>query len=464
MFTVNLYTLSKRENSTKRPDSAPASFSCIIKEPSGLISPVIVLDLGDVSADPSGYNYAYIPDFGRYYFIEEWTFERAVWSASLTCDVLATYRGEIGDTTAYVLRAAADSDGNVVDNMYPITADTTFSRKTASNPFWSGSLTGGCYVVGIVARNASHGSVQYWAMTPGNLRSLCTALMADIVTGMNGFDAEDASFALQKALVDPFQFIKSCVWVPFSADSVGQPTAQNLIVYDYGFNSIYGHDLPINSAGTKTGSISFTGIARHPQAARGNYMNLSPFTEAELYIPPFGIIQLDTRLLAKSPAVTCNYNFDCITGNCILEVTIGGSVTNRVSAQVGVPVQLSQVRTDIMGIATSAGGMIANAAVGNVMGALAGVGSSIQAMIPRASTIGSAGGWADLLGTPSLNQYFHAVTDDDPDHAGRPLMQSRQLGSLPGYQLIQDGDIAIAGTAAEAAAVRAYLEGGYYYE
>ena len=469
MFTVNLYTLSKRENSTKRPDSAPASFSCIIKEPSGLISPVIVLDLGDVSADPSGYNYAYIPAFGRYYFIEEWTFERAVWSASLTCDVLATYRGEIGDTTAYVLRAAAASDGNVTDNMYPLKTSTSVSRQAGTSPWASvlaaGNILGGSFVIGIVQKNASHGSIQYYAASASRMMTFTDRLMSNIVGGDNGFDPEDASFALQKALIDPFQFVKSCTWVPFPAGTAaGTNLETEVTVFDYSIG-VNMNPFGLGSSGTITGSTSFGNIARHPQAAsRGNYLNTRPFTEAELYFPPFGVIPIDTQLLASSPSITCNYKVDCITGGGILEVLIGGSVVNRLAAQIGVPIQLAQIRQDLLSSLTGSFSALGNAFLGNFMGAAAGIGNALAGFIPRANTQGSMGGWSDLIGQPVLNQYFHAVTDDDPDHAGRPLMQSRQLGSLPGYQLIQDGDIAIAGTAAEAAAVRAYLEGGYYYE
>ena len=96
-FTVNLYTLSKRDNSTKRPTGNGTQFSCIIKSGSGILHPTISLDLGKTN-DPSQYNYAYIPDFDRYYFIEEWYFDRALWTASLKVDVLATYKTEIGNS------------------------------------------------------------------------------------------------------------------------------------------------------------------------------------------------------------------------------------------------------------------------------------------------------------------------------------------------------------------------------
>lgn len=463
-FTVNLYRFSKKENSTARPGSSPASFPCRLREPSGILNPSIMLDLGLVS-DPSGYNYAYIPEYGRYYWINEWTFERACWTASMSVDSLATWKDYIGAETLYVLRSSAASNGTVMDRHYPLQVSQTMSRTTATNPWNITSLTDGCYVIGGVSKDGSHGSIQYWALTPGNMQALSAALMEDVVTSTL-FSESDASFALQKNLIDPFSYIKSCVWVPFDAVTAsGQLTAQNLIVFDYGFNSVFGYDFPQGRTGTVSGSVSISGIPRHPQAAsRGVYMNCSPFTQAEIVFPPFGVIPLDTVMLANNTAVTLNYKFDCITGSCILEVVIGGSITNRLEAQVGVPIQLSQVRTDIMGIATGLTGALGSAFTGNVMGAAAGIGSTMESMLPRISTMGSAGGWSDLLGDIVLNQYFTYAADEDIQHHGRPLCQQRVISSIPGYILVQDGDISIPGTIAENSEIKAYLEGGFFYE
>lgn len=48
------------------------------------------------SFDTSKFNYCYIPDFGRYYFIEDWVVYRAgVYIVNLSCDELMSWRDEI---------------------------------------------------------------------------------------------------------------------------------------------------------------------------------------------------------------------------------------------------------------------------------------------------------------------------------------------------------------------------------
>ena len=66
---VWLYTFSKEKNSTVRPSAGTtsASYSCVLKDKCGTMAPVIKLDIG-LTNSPSSYNYAYIPNFKKYYF------------------------------------------------------------------------------------------------------------------------------------------------------------------------------------------------------------------------------------------------------------------------------------------------------------------------------------------------------------------------------------------------------------
>lgn len=468
-FTVNLYNHSKKENSTLRPNGTGTQFSCILKESSGLINPVIGLDIGRTSS-PAAYNYAYISEFRRYYFIAEWVYDGALWYAHMVCDVLATYKDEIGSSTLYVLRSASASDGSIIDNLYPMKAIPTHAVTPFSTPWHSiidvgGNIGTGSYIVGVVSDAPSHGSIAYYAIGAGYLMTLCQYLIASFVSADNGFDVNDAAFSLQKNIIDPFDYIKSCVWIPASL-SVASHDGTWSDVTIMGINTgAKGYKFGTGTPGFIHDSTTISSIPRHPQAsARGSYLNVAPYTEAELFIPPFGLINLDTRVLASASSIVCDYRIDCMNGSGILNVEIAGTSVNRIEAQLGVPIQLSQIRQDIIGSATSIMGAGMSALTGNFLGAAAGIGSAVQAAAPKANTIGSAGGWSDLSGNPGLVQHFYPVTDEDNSHAGRPLMQNRQISSLTGFVMVQDGDVSIAGTQTEASQIKTYLEGGFYYE
>lgn len=466
-FTVDLYSFSKRENSTKQPNTASASFQCILKDASGLIAPSIELDLG-LASSPADYNYAYIPAFNRYYFIAEWKFENRLWTAQLICDVLATYKAEIGSSSLYVLRAASASDGTIVDNLYPMKAVPTHSVTPFNTPWHqiidlNGSIATGCYIVGVVSTSPTHGSISYYAVGSGYLATLCDYLSSSFVSPENGFDVNDATMALQKNIIDPFDFIKSCTWIPAGVSSMGGTFTDITVM---GINTgAKGYKFGTGTPGIIHNSVTVGNLPRHPQAAsRGSYLNTAPYTDCEIFIPPFGLIPVDTRILASSPSITLDYRIDTMTGNAVLTVEIAGTTVNRVESQLGVPIQLSQIRQDIIGGATSLLSAGAAALAGNYLGAAAGIGSAVQAAAPKANTIGGTGGWGDLGGAPGVVQHFYPVTDEDNDHTGRPLMAVRQISSLSGYIIVQDGDISIAGTQSEAEQIRQYLEGGFYYE
>ena len=85
-------------------------------------------------------------------------------------------------------------------------------------------------------------------------------------------------------------------------------------------------------------------------------------------------------------------------------------------------------------------------------------------LIPRVNSIGSGGAYAHFMDPPRLDVQFFEVVDDDITQNGRPLCQLKTPASLGGYMKIQDGDVAIPGTAIEGKTIRDYLEGGFYYE
>lgn len=463
-FTVRLFTLSKRDNSTKQPSGNGTEFSCVIKSGSGILHPTISLDLGKVN-DPSQYNYAYIPNFDRYYFIEEWYFERALWTASLKVDVLATYKTEIGNSNLYVMRCASEHDGNIIDTLYPAKSGCSFESETKPNP-WSSNMT---YVVGVVSQDATCGSLVHYAMGRASFTAICQWLLSDVVTEDNGFSLDDCSLELQRSLVEPLQFIKSCVLLPVAIGDTHGKTGGRVTVWGWETTE-GGKVLNENSAIVK--SYSFA-IHKHPDTnSRGNYVNTAPFTSITLTVPPFGTFDIDTSVTCNATSVDVTIRIDQITGKGTLTVSCNGIVLNRIESQIGIPISMSSVTRDFLGTASNIGGAVGGAlsgfatggVAGGVLGSLSGIGNALQSIQARANTIGTTGSYGTLLGDFRLDHQFFRPIADDNTHNGRPLCAKRVLNTLSGYMIIQDGDVAINGTSSEDAQVRQYLETGFYYE
>ena len=120
-MNITFYSINKKQNSTKRPADSGVTYDCKLKEECSILTPNIKLDLG-LSTAPS-FNYAYISDWGRYYFVKNWTFYNRLWEADLEVDVLGTYKTEIGNSSMYVLRSASNYDTNIIDTYYPAKFD-----------------------------------------------------------------------------------------------------------------------------------------------------------------------------------------------------------------------------------------------------------------------------------------------------------------------------------------------------
>ena len=466
-FTVKLWSFNKKVNSTAIPTTTASEYSCIVKNGTKINRPIIELNLGFTS-DPSTYNYAQISAFDRYYFIDEWSFDNGLWTASMHTDVLATFKSQIGNSTLYVLRAAGASDGRVVDNLYPCKTGADFVHEAVTSPF----LAVGTYIVGVVAKNGDYGSIIYYAMTAAEVRTLCTYLITDAVSVANNFNLSDASMALQRSIVDPIQYIKSCIFIPYSRSDLVTTTVSTFNIFNWDVPGLTGYVLNLNR-NRKTFSVSIT---KHPDTNyRGNYVNAAPYTLLSLSFPPFGVIEIDTSVTCNASTLDLTLDVDLLTGRGMLTIQANGVVLNKLEAQVGVPIQLAQVKSDYVGAITSIAGGVSSAIsgfasggpagiAGGISGALSGIGNAVNALAPRAQTIGSGGGFAQLSGVFQLDHQFFRPVADDNTHYGRPLCQNRQINSLSGYMLIQEGDIGTVGFVEENQEIKSILESGFYYE
>lgn len=79
-------------------------------------------------------NYVYIPDFNRYYFINDITSVRQnLWRLSLHVDVLMSYKKEIQNNYAFVSRNEFDYDPDIYDRELPTKQDVLVDFEQITN-------------------------------------------------------------------------------------------------------------------------------------------------------------------------------------------------------------------------------------------------------------------------------------------------------------------------------------------
>lgn len=89
---LRLFYTSDENNKINKSLSNALILSGTMRDSSSIISPVILVE-GELF---SGYNYAYIPQFDRYYFIKEITnYRHNLWILSLEVDVLMSFKSPI---------------------------------------------------------------------------------------------------------------------------------------------------------------------------------------------------------------------------------------------------------------------------------------------------------------------------------------------------------------------------------
>ena len=489
MIDVTFYTFEKHSNSTKQP-SGGTTYNCTLIQPCGVMSPQIQLEIGQTN--PVEYNYAYIPDFKRYYFIRDWSWDRGIWTATMAVDVLASFKEDIGNSFQYVLRAAAESNGFITDTVYPGTA--TFTKQVtqlSGMPFWK-DLVNGEYVLGVMGAGPSGmamGAVTYYAMSPPAF-----AMFAEQLFGKDNWmelegdpitfrwpqvrgDAQSftttleevnipVNFPVLKLMFNPAQYITSCMWFPF-VPAEGSAASEIAL----GWWKVPAGVVSVSPTYEKTYTVS---IPAHPQLARGYYLHMPPYSRYTLFFPPFGTIPLDGSYFVQDTVLTCTIRVDMVSGAGILELSVpSAGIIYRASAQIGVPVSTGQIASAglagaLVGGVSTVAGVVGSAVTGNVgqaiMNGVSGVGDTATSLMPQVTVKGANGSKAEYGTTPFLLSEFMQVVDNDLEHLGAPLCAVRQLSSLPGYQMIARPEVDSTCTAAENDQITEFLRGGYYYE
>ena len=460
---VYFYTFAKRINSTLLPQSGTgAEFDVIIKRGSSIIQPTIELDIG-LTNNPAAYNYAYIGSWGRYYFVSDWVFNNSLWTAKLTVDPMASFKTEIGNYTAFVLRSASSSDPRIVDTLYPAKALNTHEAKSPTGDEASPFDSTGSFILGTQGQSAggNGGAVTYYRAELGAIQGLVDAFLSN----PSQYGQSDISDDLLMCIFNPLQYIVSCMWVPFSP-SIGNG---DVGFGWWSFNSPYIKPLSNLEFG---GNLHFE-IPKHPKAAtRGQYLNLQPFAKYKLEAGPWGIIPLDNFNLLDATQLDCSYKVDLMTGSGRLDIKYRDKLAyeQSITAQIGVPVQIGQNVLNqgaISGLLEHTQSIGKSLFSGNFSGAvLSGIGAvgdaaALGVAVP--SSIGS-NGTRSFNNTFALLADFLDVTDEDNASRGRPLCKAVQIKTLSGYILCSDADPALPCTDTENSTIINFLNGGFYYE
>ena len=487
-MTVTFYNgFSKKLNSTKQPGNG-TDYDGQLKDDCSIIHPRI--SLGG-NFNPSGMMYCRIPSFNRYYFITDWEWIGGAWVASLMVDPMATFKAEIGASSAYITRADTGAfNAKISDGMFPATTDFSVVTTSAGTGVWSNTIATGTYIIGIISSAPdTAGSITYYTMSQAQFSALKNFLFnEDFFQDNMGFpdvsEPEELltsiSPELLKVLFNPFQYIVSAIWIPLGIEGGGEN-----VKVGWWETNVSGGRLSAGAVKINLMPLSIQ-LPSHPQAAsRGSYLNYSPYSQHTLYFPPFGAFPIDPSYFNLHGQSTGTINLeptvDIVTGKAVCVVKAGTNKIGELTGQVGVPIQIAQVASDMLGAGVTALNGVSNAFSGGISGFLSGgvpgaiagaIGrgaealyNTIQTAMPQIATSGLNGSFAGITDTTaSLVSKFFRIAEPDDTHRGRPVCQIGTIGNYTGFVQCAEGDISISGTAEERATISSYMVSGFFYE
>lgn len=140
-MNIHLYLNNSEYNKMNKSLSNDVVISGTLRDQSNVVTPTILIE---TNSSITTYNYCYIPDFHRYYFINEFVSVRNnLWSISLKSDVLMSFKDEILKCQGIV----SDSTDNGDDYINGSQFVTNCKSTTTIKKFSSGLLDDGEFIL-----------------------------------------------------------------------------------------------------------------------------------------------------------------------------------------------------------------------------------------------------------------------------------------------------------------------------
>lgn len=477
-MNINVWTnFSKRVNSTKQPTSG-TQISVVLKENCSLENPVFIVSTPIT-------DYTYVEAFGHYYFVTDIVNLNATQS-EIHCglDPMATYKSEIGATSAFVLY---DETANtyIPDTRLPCVSNPSISESTGvALDHFSQSGT-------IMVTCTNQDGCGAYAIYPSELADLIPNDFQDQVdssvetfiasTKWDQISAQivshftpgsDFNFPILSGIIAGLRElfvsgkavdnIRDVRWIPFTIINPADKTDPIYLgKYD---THLLGQKTSQGATRILTGS---TGSVSIPWRF-SDWRNAEPYTQVYVSIPFVGTINIPASTLIGISSLRLDYSIDKISGDIAYQLWAGNAafLIGTYGASAGISVAIGTTVKDPLKVVSNLTEASTSVLIGNYPGAM---GQAINAFVPTPQTIGGLGSSAGM----GLSQQFkiwtvvHApapLPSSVQNAMGTPAFQVKTLGNLSGY--IQCSGASVSGSmhAGDREAINGMLNGGFFYE
>lgn len=336
---IKIGTFSKEINSTKRPNvSSWATIDVQLKDGVSFLSPILKIQ---DSVWTTGYNYCYIPSWGRYYYLADAVIAPGgIWYVSATVDVLASWKTNILASSAYVRRSESNYSNYMEDSTWSHTSTPTVSHSTID----VGLNSTGVFLLFVASNDGqsdAHAipSLSVYVMSQGALKNICNYMFStDFYNSVIAGIPDQTLSGLSKTFFNPFQYVVKCLWLPIDRTSLPQ-TENKTVNFGWWESSVYA---PILTGHKIKKTFTFTQGVYNDWTDRN-----AAWTNTTLYVPGFGQITLSPDFQGKT--ISGEISIDLATGTAGLFLfSDGGALVQSATGQLGAEIQLSGLYEDII--------------------------------------------------------------------------------------------------------------------
>lgn len=460
----------KRINSTKQPSISNAITynNVFLKAPTSRENPTFIIT-------PVNYNLNYIKWDDHYYFVTDIVVgNKDIMEVSCHQDVLATYKTDIGNLSAYVEYSGSNNNIWIPDKRLTVSDDVITKTESSAEIFGNtGTViltTAGKDLPPSQGVAAQVGFTNIYGLTLSNAKQLANYL----------YDT-DIKSDLERFFTSPFDAIVSAMYVPISLSTTGTTVF------------VGKHNTNIEAGGLQQSVLTAysQGYDVDIPWRYNDWRDFAPYSVMTMYLPFYGVVQLDQSKLKGQSSISITRNVDASTGELNYMATAGSWKANY-KCDVGVPLAIAQISTNkVKGITEGGVGVVgagigiaaATSTVGKVAAVVGGVtavgAGAVEFFQEDASSKGGNGGFASLRHILAAGQdtskrkisitlYSHKFGVSDPANInsvqGRPLFEKKTINTLSGYVQCAGASVNISGTDGDKQEVNQYLNSGFYYE
>lgn len=451
---AKFYYLNKRKNSTKKPadNSELATYDIKLKTDCSSLNPTIEVRL-PAGNNPYGWNYAFLSDFAKYYFIRDYRWNtNGYWEIDLKLDTLASHVVAIRASRYFIKFAETAYNKWIVDSRLQQLTSCTTHITSGNNRIFDLDAIADRNILFFISEDAnlsSGGAVQAFLVTQSDLKDVCHSLYTAGRTVWEDLQAQagSASACLTK-----------CIRVPYSV-----PAGASLPI------KLGNYDTQITGKPVLGRLLLPTVQVSIPWQTNDFRRSYHKFT---LILPYVGAVPISASDILTDSMLEISVAIDILTGDVVYYVCheddalapIASYKTNCASV---IPISSYQSNTlsALSSIVTGASEIANGNWVSGIAGAVNGVFNFLAAKSP--SVVGAQTGSPELMSTPTLiTQYYPTSVSPTSisNSMGLPYFAENTLEGFTGFVQTENAHVAVACLDAERDEIESLLNNGIYLE